>query len=176
MSGAPTYGGGGAWWREINRWEDDEQAALMEWARYVHDDRLELLYHTPSGMPVSAATAARFSRLGMKAGVPDLCLPVPSDEYHGLYIEMKVLSPCRKCGHYVEVVGGDDEVVEGACVVCGAKTRRTRATLCSKPQRAWLDALAGYGYCVRVCASWREATRVILGYLGIPEGGLALDG
>ena len=25
----------------------------------------------------------------MKKGVPDLCLPVPRGEYHGLYIELK---------------------------------------------------------------------------------------
>ena len=25
----------------------------------------------------------------MKRGVPDLCLPVPRGQYHGLYIEMK---------------------------------------------------------------------------------------
>lgn len=26
---------------------------------------------------------------GVKKGVPDLCLPVPCGDYHGLYIEMK---------------------------------------------------------------------------------------
>lgn len=26
---------------------------------------------------------------GVKAGVPDLCLPVPRGEFHGLYIELK---------------------------------------------------------------------------------------
>lgn len=28
-------------------------------------------------------------RQGVKAGVPDLCLPVARGQYHGLYIEMK---------------------------------------------------------------------------------------
>ena len=30
--------------------------------------------------------------MGVKAGVPDLCLPVARDRYHGLYIEMKTES------------------------------------------------------------------------------------
>lgn len=27
--------------------------------------------------------------MGVKKGVPDLCLPVPRGKYHGLYIELK---------------------------------------------------------------------------------------
>ena len=27
--------------------------------------------------------------MGVRAGVPDVCLPVPRGKYHGLYIEMK---------------------------------------------------------------------------------------
>ena len=27
--------------------------------------------------------------MGVRAGVPDLCLPVPRGKYHGLYLEMK---------------------------------------------------------------------------------------
>lgn len=27
--------------------------------------------------------------MGVKAGVPDVCLPVPRGGYHGLYVEMK---------------------------------------------------------------------------------------
>lgn len=33
--------------------------------------------------------AANLKRQGVKAGVPDLCLPVTRGRYHGLYIEMK---------------------------------------------------------------------------------------
>ena len=33
--------------------------------------------------------AIRFKAEGVKAGVPDICLPVPRGEWHGLYIELK---------------------------------------------------------------------------------------
>lgn len=50
---------------------------------------LELMYHIPNGGYRSKAEAARFRREGVKPGVPDICLPVPRGEYHGLYIELK---------------------------------------------------------------------------------------
>lgn len=33
---------------------------------------------------------ARLKAAGVRPGVPDVCLPVPRGEYHGLYIELKV--------------------------------------------------------------------------------------
>ena len=43
----------------------------------------------PNGGKRNPAEAARFKAMGVKAGVPDLCLPVPMNGYAGLYIEMK---------------------------------------------------------------------------------------
>lgn len=34
-------------------------------------------------------TAVALKRQGVKAGVPDICLPVARNGYHGLYIELK---------------------------------------------------------------------------------------
>lgn len=34
-------------------------------------------------------TAVALKRQGVKAGVPDICLPVERNGYHGLYIELK---------------------------------------------------------------------------------------
>ena len=72
--------------------EHEEQTALFAWAKVEarHDPRLELLHAIPNGMALSSiAEASRAKRTGRKAGVPDMCLPVPAGGYHGLYIELK---------------------------------------------------------------------------------------
>ena len=63
----------------------------MTWAMYqrVRYPELELLYHVPNGGRRDKAEAAHLRRQGVKAGVPDLCLPVPRGGFHGLYIELK---------------------------------------------------------------------------------------
>jgi len=71
--------------------ESDEQIALFEWAAFQTRKypELDLLYHIPNGGHRHKTTAIRLKREGVKAGVPDLCLPVPRGIYHGLYIELK---------------------------------------------------------------------------------------
>ena len=72
--------------------ESAEQIALFRWAAYESATikELALLYHVPNGGHRNAATAKRLKSEGVKAGVPDICLPVARDGYHGLYIELKV--------------------------------------------------------------------------------------
>ena len=74
--------------------EDNEQIILFQWAQLQSGKfpELEMLYHIPNGGKRSKAEASRFKAMGVKAGVPDLCLPVPRGEYHGLYIELKAAS------------------------------------------------------------------------------------
>ena len=73
-------------------YEEAEQAAIFEWAEYEKRKypELELLYHVPNGGKRDAKTASILKRCGVKAGVPDLVLPVARCGYHGLYIELKV--------------------------------------------------------------------------------------
>lgn len=71
--------------------EHDEQKALMDWAA-LHQARypeLALLFAVPNGGKRDPATAARLRGEGVKPGVPDLCLPVPRQGWHGLFIELK---------------------------------------------------------------------------------------
>lgn len=72
--------------------EAGAQEALFSWASYNYTryPELELLYHIPNGGKRDARTAANLKRQGVKAGVPDLHLPVARGGYHGLYIELKV--------------------------------------------------------------------------------------
>ncbi|MBQ8181977.1 MAG: VRR-NUC domain-containing protein [Ruminococcus sp.] len=72
--------------------ESVEQISLFRWAMYFESKypELALLYHVPNGGKRDKVTAARLKTEGVKAGVPDLVLPVGRDGYLGLYIEMKV--------------------------------------------------------------------------------------
>ena len=71
--------------------EANEQEALFNWAAYSRGTypELDLLYHIPNGGSRNSMEAANLKRQGVKAGVPDLCLPVARGTFHGLYIEMK---------------------------------------------------------------------------------------
>src|SRR5687767_7978133 len=71
--------------------EHYEQKAVVDWAGAVQGRYPELrwLYAIPNAAKRSVVTASIMKAQGMKSGVPDLCLPVARQGYHGLYIEMK---------------------------------------------------------------------------------------
>lgn len=73
------------------QYEEHEQTALFRWAAMQENVYPELrwMHHVPNGGHRHKATAARLKAAGVKAGVPDVCLPVPRGGYHGLYVEMK---------------------------------------------------------------------------------------
>jgi hypothetical protein len=72
--------------------EDEAQEMLFERIQYQlgRYPELKLLYHIPNGGKRDKGTAVKLYRQGVKAGVPDLHLPVARGGYHGLYIELKV--------------------------------------------------------------------------------------
>jgi hypothetical protein len=127
--------------------ERAEQEALAKWAAASEGERpaLRLLFHVPNGGARSARSGARMKRLGAKAGVPDLCLPVMReapeaarvDRYGALWVEMKAPG--------------------------GGRMRRA--------QRWWRKRLRRTGHAHAVCHSWEEARRVLCSYLdgeGVP--------
>ncbi len=71
--------------------ESEHQKALFGWALLQRREypELDLLFHIPNGGSRHSAEAANLKRQGVKAGVPDLFLPVPRADYHGLFIELK---------------------------------------------------------------------------------------
>lgn len=73
------------------RKEAQEQAAVFEWAAWAskRTPELNLLYHVPNGGSRNPVEARNLKAQGVKAGVPDLVLPVARGQYHGLYIELK---------------------------------------------------------------------------------------
>lgn len=75
----------------INRTENGEQQAVLEWCelnsgRYPE---LKLLYHIPNEGKRSKSNGALLKSIGLKKGVPDMCLPVSRGGFHALYIELK---------------------------------------------------------------------------------------
>lgn len=71
--------------------EDVEQIMVVSWARWNEQryPELKLLYHCPNGGTRNKAEAVKLKQMGTRAGIPDLCFPVPKGKYVGLYIEMK---------------------------------------------------------------------------------------
>lgn len=71
--------------------ESQEQQMLFRWASLQRGryPELALLYHIPNGGSRGKAEAGRLRAEGVKAGVPDICLPAARGKWHGMYIELK---------------------------------------------------------------------------------------
>ena len=71
--------------------EHNEQVKLFAWSEWARLDwpELGLLFAVPNGGRRDAVTGARLKAEGVKAGVPDVWLPVARQGYHGLVIELK---------------------------------------------------------------------------------------
>lgn len=82
--------------------EHRHQTILFRWAEGAVCTRPELgrMYAIPNGGKRDPVTAAKLKQEGVKAGVPDICLPIPRKGYAALYIEMKTptgrVSPDQK--------------------------------------------------------------------------------
>jgi hypothetical protein len=72
--------------------ETSEQIALFDWIDRVtpREPRLALAFHVPNGEYRTKGAAGRLKAMGVRAGVPDVLLPVASRGYIGLAIELKV--------------------------------------------------------------------------------------
>lgn len=115
------------WKKMIKGWssEEREQMALFAWLDWVAKGVPEAkwVFHIPNGGDRHPAVGRKLRRMGVKAGVPDIFVPVPRGGYHGLWIEMKgetgrvkkVQKPwlefLREQGYRVEVCRGADEAM-----------------------------------------------------------------
>ena len=68
------------------------QRKLFEWAacNFGKYPELQLMFHIPNEGKRNIINASNLKAAGLKAGVPDICLPVARSGFHGLYIELKV--------------------------------------------------------------------------------------
>lgn len=108
------------------QYEQYDQINVISWAK-LHEwkwPELKLLMHIPNGGKRDVRTAAMLKASGVKAGVPDLLLPVPRGNYHGLWIELKHgknkaselqkqwLADLKEQGYKTAIAVGFDEAVE----------------------------------------------------------------
>ena len=77
--------------------EHEQQAHIFRFAELMSKQypELKLLNGSLNGVRLTIGQAKKAKRAGMKRGYPDIFLPVPRGEYHGLYIELK-----KKRGSY----------------------------------------------------------------------------
>lgn len=70
--------------------ESEEQQTLFRWAAMQCGKypELALMFHVPNEGKRSKVVGGRMKAEGLKSGVPDIFLPVPRGEYHGLFIEI----------------------------------------------------------------------------------------
>jgi hypothetical protein len=71
--------------------EDYEQVTLFAWID-IHSGQypeLSLAFHVPNGGHRNPHVGAHMKRMGVRAGVPDILLPVARAGHNGLAIELK---------------------------------------------------------------------------------------
>lgn len=98
--------------------ELNEQIRFCTWL----DKKGIRYYAVPNGGWRHMGEAVKFKRSGVKAGVPDICIPFPVEPYHGLYIELKRVQGSKvtpeqldwiaylsKVGYMARVAKGFDE-------------------------------------------------------------------
>lgn len=121
--------------------ENQIQADFFTWLA-LHEKKhpeLGLFYAIPNGSHKSPAARGLFKRTGLKAGVPDVHLPVK--QYRGSIKSMY-------CGLWFEF-----------------KARKGKV---SDAQTDWMARLEAAGHWVAVCRSWTEAANITIDYLNLP--------
>lgn len=104
------------------------QQQLLSYCSILEDKvwQLQAIYSIPNEGKRSGAEGAKMVRMGLKKGIPDLCLPVRSfdGKYGSLYLEMKAqngvlresqkqqIKLLRELGNRVEVLRDADKAMD----------------------------------------------------------------
>ena len=106
--------------------EHIEQCTVFTWATLYEPKYpcLKYMFSTLNGIRLTIGSAVKAKKSGNKKGVPDIVLPKPMNNYHGLYIELKVgknktsedqndfIEYLRIEGYKVEVAYGSIEAID----------------------------------------------------------------
>lgn len=69
--------------------EDVEQINLINWLKYNMPEIEKCTFHIPLQRKCTIQQGRLLKRMGVKSGVSDLFIAIPSNGYHGLWIELK---------------------------------------------------------------------------------------
>lgn len=69
--------------------EHVHQVTLLNWFKSKYPEYSDFIFAIPNGGLRHKSVAVKLALEGVKSGVPDLLLPVPKGNYHGLFIELK---------------------------------------------------------------------------------------
>lgn len=104
--------------------ESQQQTECMRWFRQEYPQFANNCFAVPNGGFRNPKTAAILKREGVLSGVPDVCLAVARNPYHGLYLELKVkgnkptenqlavMAALKEQGYCCEVVYSTEEFKE----------------------------------------------------------------
>ncbi len=115
--------------------EHSEQTIIITWARrweHLYPD-LRLLFAIPNGAALAGRTdrrgrryspqASKLKAEGLRPGIPDLCLPVARQGFHGMFVELKfgknkptkeqvqLVDALGEQGYYAAVCWGAEEAI-----------------------------------------------------------------
>lgn len=69
--------------------ESKLQAAIIRWFAMAYPRYDKMLFAIENKRRATPIQGARLKQQGIKAGVPDLCLALPTEKFGALYIELK---------------------------------------------------------------------------------------
>lgn len=125
--------------------EDGHQLALACWSRSpkITEQYPDLfwLFAIPNGSERHKAVALKLKAMGVKRGIPDMCLAVRRGSWAALWIELK-----------------RPELKDGKGVL-------RRAGQVSKEQSVWGEHLKTQGHAFVVAKGWDQAREMIISYL-----------
>lgn len=106
--------------------EAQHQRAVFAWAAVMSKryPLLGMMFHVPNGGYRNPREARNLRLQGVKPGVPDIILPIPRGNFHGLFIELKAeggrltldqsnyLISLNNLGYMVKKCIGADDAIE----------------------------------------------------------------
>lgn len=99
------------------------QILFMHWLSFQHPDAFKVTFSIPNGGLRSKAEGARQVAMGLKSGIPDIFMAVPTNKFPGMFIELKwgsnkltekqsiAIQNLREKGYRCEVCYSLDELI-----------------------------------------------------------------